>query len=107
MRKEEKKNRIQHDYMTKVQDPSKVKDTSRAFLLEWVIDVHRKFRLKSETLYVAIYIIDRFLSSKQIEKSELHILGITSILIACKYEEVYPPELRDLLTVSENKFDKA
>jgi len=31
---------------------------------------------------------------------------VTSILIATKYEEIYPPELKDLLVVSENKFSK-
>jgi len=36
----------------------------------------------------------------------LHILGVTSLLISTKYEEIYPPELKDLLTVSENKFTK-
>lgn len=39
-----------------------MKDTSRAFLVEWIIDVHRKFRLKAETLYTTVYVIDRFLS---------------------------------------------
>ena len=34
-------------------------------------------------------------------------MGVTSILIATKYEEIYPPELKDLLVVSENKFSKA
>ena len=69
--------------------------------------MHRKFRLLPETLYVTIFIIDRFLSLKQIKKSQLHILGVTSLLISTKYEEIYPPELKDLLTVSENKFTKA
>ena len=33
-------------------------------------------------------------------------MGVTSLLISTKYEEIYPPELKDLLTVSENKFKK-
>jgi cyclin B len=86
--------------------PTEVKDTSRAFLVEWIIDVHRKFRLLPETLYVTVFLIDRFLSLKQIKKSQLHILGVTSLLIATKYEEIYPPELKDLLSVSENKFSR-
>ena len=36
----------------------------------------------------------------------MHILGVTSILIASKYEEIYPPDLQDILTVAENKFDR-
>ena len=107
MRKIEASLKVDADYLTKVQTPTEVKDTSRAFLIEWIIDVHRKFRLLPETLYVTVFIIDRFLSLKQIKKSQLHILGVTSLLISTKYEEIYPPELKDLLTVSENKFSKA
>ena len=106
MRKEEILMKVDADYLTKVQIPTEVKDTSRAFLIEWIIDVHRKFRLQPETLYVTVFIIDRFLSLKQIKKSQLHILGVTALLISTKYEEIYPPELKDLLTVSENKFTK-
>ena len=43
---------------------------------------------------------------QKIKKSQLHILGVTSLLISTKYEEIYPPDLKDLLTVSENKFTK-
>jgi cyclin B len=35
------------------------------------------------------------------------LLGVTALLISTKYEEIYPPELKDLLNVSENKFTKA
>lgn len=98
--------KIDPDYLSKMQIPTEVKDTSRAFLVEWIIDVHRKFRLMPETLYVTVFLIDRFLSLKQIKKNQLHILGVTSLLIATKYEEIYPPDLKDLLTVSENKFTR-
>jgi hypothetical protein len=60
MRVEENNFLIDYQYLSKVQ--KEVKDTSRGFLIEWVIDVHRKFRLMPETLYVAVSIIDRYLS---------------------------------------------
>lgn len=60
----------------------------------------------SETLYVTVSIIDRYLSLVPIKKSQLHLLGVTALLIATKYEEIYPPDLKDLLSVSENKFTK-
>lgn len=69
MRLTESQLKVDADYLTKVQLPTEVKDTSRAFLIEWIIDVHRKFRLVPETLYVTVFIIDRFLSLKQIKKS--------------------------------------
>lgn len=106
MREKELVLKIEPDYLAKMQIPTEVKDTSRAFLVEWIIDVHRKFRLMPETLYVTVFLIDRFLSLKQIKKSQLHILGVTSLLIATKYEEIYPPDLKDLLSVSENKFTR-
>lgn len=95
---------IDHDYLKKVQ--TEVKDTSRGFLVEWIIDVHRKFRLMPETLYQTISILDRYLSKVNIKKSQLHLLGLTALLISTKYEEIYPPELQDLLGISENKFTK-
>ena len=107
MRSIEARLKVSPTYLQKVQLPTEVKDTSRAFLVEWIIDVHRKFRLVPETLYVTVFLIDRFLSLKQIKKSQLHILGVTSLLISTKYEEIYPPELKDLLSVSENKFSRA
>ena len=69
MRAEENRLKVSPSYLTEVQSPKEVKDTSRAFLIEWIIDVHRKFRLNSETLYVTVLLIDRFLSLKQIKKS--------------------------------------
>jgi hypothetical protein len=62
MRQQELDTRIQHDYLQTVQLASEVKDTSRAFLVEWVIDVHRKFSLMPETLYCTVSLIDHFLS---------------------------------------------
>lgn len=105
MRAEEERIMVDPGYLKKVQ--TEIKDTSRAFLIEWIIDVHRKFRLVPESLYVTQHIIDQFLSRKQIQKSQLHLLGVTTLLIAAKYEEIYPPDMRDFLTVSENKFNKA
>jgi hypothetical protein len=104
MRKEEVSKMVPVDYLSKVQ--TEIKDTSRAFLIEWVIDVHRKFRLTAEALYVAVFIIDQFLSKQNIQKSQLHLLGVSTLLIAAKYEEIYPPTLNDFLAVSENKFSK-
>jgi len=64
MRQLELEHKLPLDFLSKVQIPSEVKDTSRAFLVEWIIDVHRKFRLMPETLYVAVQLIDRYLSLK-------------------------------------------
>lgn len=58
---------VDHEYLSKVQ--SEIKDTSRAFLIEWIIDVHRKFRLLPEALYVTVFLIDQYMSRQRINKS--------------------------------------
>lgn len=75
-------------------------------MLEWIIDVHRKFRLRPETLYVCQFIIDKYLSKQKTDSKKLHLIGVTTLLIGTKYEEIYPPDLRDFLHISENKFTK-
>lgn len=96
---------VDASYLEKME--TDIKDTSRAFLVEWIIDVQRKFRLLPETLFVAVQICDRYLSAVKCKKSDLHLIGVTAILISTKYEEIYPPEMHELLSVSENKFRKA
>ena len=58
---------MDHEYLQKIQ--TEIKDTSRAFLVEWLIDVHRKFRLLSETLYITVNIIDRYLAKVPTKKT--------------------------------------
>jgi hypothetical protein len=53
---QEQKFMVDPQYLSKIQ--TEIKDTSRAFLIEWIIDVHRKFRLVPEALYVTTHIID-------------------------------------------------
>jgi len=55
---------------------------------------------------VTVSIIDRYLAKVSIKKTSLHLLGVSALLIATKYEEIYPPDLKELLNVSENKFSK-
>lgn len=65
----------------------------RAILVDWLIEVHRKFELMPETLYLTINIVDRFLALKVVPRRELQLVGISSMLIACKYEEIWAPEV--------------
>ena len=70
----------------------------RSILIDWLIEVHRKFELMPETLYLAVNIVDRFLSLKTVPRKELQLVGISSMLIACKYEEIWAPEVNFFLS---------
>ncbi|XP_059278098.1 G2/mitotic-specific cyclin S13-7-like isoform X2 [Lycium ferocissimum] len=76
----------------------------RAILVDWLIEVHRKFELMPESLYLAINILDRFLSVKTVPRRELQLVGISSMLIACKYEEIWAPEVNDFIHISDNAY---
>lgn len=65
----------------------------RAILTDWLIEVHHKFELQPETLYLTFYIIDRYLSMEIVRRRELQLVGVSAMLIACKYEEIWAPEV--------------
>jgi cyclin B len=48
-----------------------INDKMRAILVDWLIEVHQKFQLQKETLYITIALIDRYLELQQCSKSEL------------------------------------
>ncbi|KAM0011870.1 putative cyclin domain-containing protein [Helianthus debilis subsp. tardiflorus] len=68
----------------------------RAILIDWLIEVHNKFELSKETLYITINIVDRFLASETVSRRELQCVGMSAMLIASKYEDIWAPEKRIL-----------
>jgi cyclin B len=78
----------------------------RAMLIDWIIDVHFKFKLKADTLFLTVWLIDKYLSLKKIKRNKLQLIGVTCMLIACKYEEIYSPEVFDFVYITENSYEK-
>lgn len=77
----------------------------RAILVDWLLDVHQKFRMVPETLYLTINIIDRFLSKAEITRDRLQLVGVTALLLGSKYEEIYPPTLQELVSICDGACD--
>jgi G2/mitotic-specific cyclin 2 len=67
--------------------------SDRDVLNDWLVQVHQRFQLLPETFYLAINIIDRFLSTKIVQLDKLQLVGITALFIASKYEEVISPHI--------------
>ncbi|KAF8474741.1 cyclin-like protein [Kalaharituber pfeilii] len=76
----------------------------RGILVDWLIEVHTKFHLLPETLYLAINIIDRFLSIKVVMIDRLQLVGITAMFIAAKYEEVFSPHIGHFRYLADDTF---
>lgn len=72
----------------------------RAILVDWLIEVHHRFRLHEGTLYLAVYLTDAYLAKRAATLDTLQLIGITALLIASKYEDVEAPELTDCTRVS-------
>lgn len=78
----------------------------RAILIDWLIEVHLKFKLLPETLFLTINLIDRYLEKTVIPRTKLQLVGVTSMLISSKYEEIYAPEVRDFVYITDKAYSK-
>lgn len=45
-----------------------------------------------------------FLQAQEVAKSKLQLVGVTAMLIASKYEEMYAPEVRDFVYITDNTY---
>src|SRR5690606_26512053 len=57
-------------------------------------------------LFLCVHILDRYLQMTQVPRAKLQLVGVTALLIACKYEEIYPPELRDCVYITDAAYTK-
>ena len=76
----------------------------RGILMDWLLEVHNKFRLLPETLYLCVNIIDRFLSARPVSLAKLQLVGITCMFIAAKYEEVVAPTVQNFLYMADGGY---
>merc|ERR1719498_2218902 len=85
---------------------SDINEKMRGILIDWLVEVHLKYKLKPETLYLAVNVIDRFLEKCTISRKKLQLVGVTGMLIAAKYEEIYAPEVRDFVYITDKAYTK-
>lgn len=86
-----------------------IKPRMRNFLVDWLIEVHQQFSLIQETLYLTVAVLDRFLQEEgaTISTKQLQLVGVTAMLIAAKYEEMYPPEVDDFVYITDKAYKQS
>ncbi|KAI9782065.1 MAG: G2/mitotic-specific cyclin [Peltula sp. TS41687] len=89
------------DYMDHQED---LEWKMRGILVDWLIEVHTRFHLLPETLFLAVNIVDRFLSAKIVQLDRLQLVGVTAMFIASKYEEVLSPHVANFRHVADDGF---
>jgi hypothetical protein len=103
LRSNEPSFRVSRDYMTAQSD---ITPKMRGILIDWLVDVALKFKLLPQCLFMAVNLLDRFLSKTQTSRNHLQLAGITCLMISAKFEEIYPPLLKDYVCVCDNAYSR-
>ena len=90
-------------YITK---QSEINEAMRSTLIDWLVEVHLRYKLRSETLYLAVNIIDRYLEKKEVKQTKFQLVGLTALLIASKYEEIYHVGVGNLGTICKQTYSR-
>lgn len=99
----ERRQAVKADYLS---GQSEILPKMRGVLVDWLVGVHLQFHLLQETLYTTVAIMDRFLQNevKTITRKKLQLVGVASMLIAAKYEEIYAPEVKDFVYITDRAY---
>lgn len=76
---------------------TEVQWSMRSVLMDWLVQVHHRFNLLPETLFLCVNYIDRFLSCKVVSLGKLQLVGATAIFVAAKYEEINCPSVSEII----------
>jgi len=93
------------DYIAAQRNPE-ITTEMRCILIDWIMEVGEEFKMHSGTVFLAVSIIDRFLSrsSSPLPRNRFQLLGVTAILVASKLEETCAPTVTDLVYVCDNTY---
>ena len=85
-----------------IQDTRDINERHRGVVVEWLSYINHYFNQSNETLFMCINIMDRYISKKKISLEIYQLVGISSFLIASKYEDIDSPPIDKLIYISKN-----
>lgn len=103
LREHELRHRPKPGYMKKQPD---VTSNMRTILVDWLVEVAEEYKLHTETLYLAVNYIDRFLSYMSVVRAKLQLVGTAAMFLASKYEEIYPPDISEFVYITDDTYNK-
>ncbi|GBE78385.1 cyclin [Sparassis latifolia] len=73
----------------------------RPCLVDFLVEIHFTFRLRPETLYLALNIIDRYVSRRIVYVKHYQLVGCAALWIAAKFEDAKDrvPSIEDLVQI--------
>ncbi|EDO37884.1 predicted protein [Nematostella vectensis] len=101
LKQAELNNRAKPGYMRKQPD---INNSMRAILVDWLVEVAEEYKLLPQTLYLTVNYIDRFLSAMSVLRGKLQLVGTACMLLASKFEEIYPPEVSEFVYITDDTY---
>ncbi|OCK78897.1 hypothetical protein K432DRAFT_394385 [Lepidopterella palustris CBS 459.81] len=101
MRKLEERMKPNGSYMD---HQAEIQWSMRAVLMDWLVQVHHRFTLLPETLFLAVNYVDRFLSAKVVSLGKLQLVGATALFVAAKYEEINCPSVQEIVYMVDGAY---
>lgn len=101
LKKQELRNRAKPNYMKKQTD---INQNMRTILVDWLVEVAEEYKLLPQTLHLTVNYIDRFLSCMSVIRGKLQLVGTACMLVASKFEEIYPPEVSEFVYITDDTY---
>ncbi|KAG2456524.1 CCNA1 protein, partial [Polypterus senegalus] len=103
LQESERKFRPRLGYMRKQPD---ITNNMRVILVDWLVEVCEEYKLQSETLYLAVNYLDRFLSCMSVLRGKLQLVGTAAVFLASKHEEICPPDIEEFVYITDDTYTK-
>ena len=77
----------------------KITERMRTRMVDWMIEVLSNYRCDESTFFESVNLMDRYFKvcgekNQTLQPVELHLIGVTSMFIASKFQDIYPLRLR-------------
>lgn len=74
----------------------KITERMRSRMVDWMIEVLTNYNCTEETFFISVSIMDKFceLYTSCLQPNELHLIGVASMFLASKYQDIYPLRLK-------------
>ncbi|GMR52438.1 hypothetical protein PMAYCL1PPCAC_22633 [Pristionchus mayeri] len=82
-------------------------DNIRRVLIDWLHELMVEKEIESETLHLTVSLIDRLLMMCSVSQRNVQLVGTAALMIASKYEQIYPPELDEFVYATDDSYSKS
>ena len=79
----------------------------RQRLIDWLIELSRRLECDPETMYMTVAVIDRYFAAVNVEhRNHVQLVALGALLVASKYEQIWPPSVEDLIKSADNPISR-